>query len=217
MKNNLAIKICGINDPESAKACQEADYVGFVFYQKSERFVTAFEAKKISDFISNKSKIVGLFVDSDIELIEYITNFVKLDIIQLHGSESLSMIKKIKKKLSKPIIKAIPVESKKDVQYSKRFESICEMILFDTKTQNFQASGGTGKSFDWKLLNDYNSKKSWMLAGGLNIKNIKKAVEETGAPIVDISSGVELKKGIKCPKKIKQLIEYVKNNKFKKI
>lgn len=214
MKNNLAIKICGINDPESAKACQEADYVGFVFYQKSERFVTAFEAKKISDFISNKSKIVGLFVDSDIELIEYITNFVKLDIIQLHGSESLSMIKNIKKKLSKPIIKAIPVESKKDVQYSKRFESICEMILFDTKTQNFQASGGTGKSFDWKLLNDYNSKKSWMLAGGLNIKNIKKAVEETGAPIVDISSGVELKKGIKCPQKIKQLIEYVKNNKF---
>ena len=214
MNNNLAIKICGINDPESAKACQEADYVGFVFYQKSERFVTAFEAKKISDFISNKSKIVGLFVDSDIELIEYITNFVKLDIIQLHGSESLSMIKNIKKKLSKPIIKAIPVESKKDVEYSKRFEAICEMILFDTKTQNFQASGGTGKSFDWKLLNDYNSKKSWMLAGGLNIKNIKKAVEETGAPIVDISSGVELKKGIKCPQKIKQLIEYVKNNKF---
>ena len=56
-----------------------------------------------------------------------------------------------------------------------------------------------------------------MLAGGLNIKNIKKAVEETGAPTVDISSGVELKKGIKCPKKIKQLIEYVKKNKFKKI
>ena len=217
MKNNLAIKICGINDSQSAKASQEADYVGFVFYQKSERFVTAFEAKKISDFVSSKSKIVGLFVDSDIELIEYITNFVKLDIIQLHGNESLSMIKNIKKKLGKPIIKAIPVKSKRDVEYSKRFESICEMILFDTKTQNFQASGGTGKSFDWRLLNNYNSKKNWMLAGGLNIKNIKKAVEETGAPIVDISSGVELKKGIKCPQKIKQLIEYVKNNKFEKI
>ena len=217
MENNLAIKICGISDPESAKACEEADYVGFVFYQKSDRFVTAFEAKKISNFLSNKSKIVGLFVNSDIELIEYITNFVKLDIIQLHGNESLSMIKNIKKKLGKPIIKAIPVKSKRDVEYSKRFESICEMILFDTKTQNFQASGGTGKSFDWRLLNNYNSKKNWMLAGGLNIKNIKKAVEETGAPIVDISSGVELKKGIKCPQKIKQLIEYVKNNKFEKI
>jgi len=217
MRNNLAIKICGINDPESAKACDEADYVGFVFYQKSERFVTAFEAKKISDFISNKSKRVGLFVDSDIDLIEYITNFVKLDMIQLHGSESLSMIKTIKKKLGKPIIKAIPVKSKKDVHLSKKFESICEMILFDTKNESLQASGGTGKSFDWKLLNGYNSKKSWMLAGGLNIKNIKRAVEQTGAPIVDISSGVELKKGIKCPKKIKQLIEYVKNNKLEKI
>ena len=217
MDKDLSIKICGINDSESAKACEDADYVGFVFYQKSERFVTAFEAKKISDFVSSKSKIVGLFVDSDIELIEYITNFVKLDIIQLHGSESLSMIKTIKKKLGKPIIKAIPVKSKRDVQFSKKFEPICEMILFDTKTENFQALGGTGKSFDWKLLNDYNSKKNWMLAGGLNIKNIKKAVEETGAPIVDISSGVELKKGIKCPQKIKQLIEYVKKNKFKKI
>ena len=217
MYNNLSVKICGINDPESAKACEDADYVGFVFYQKSERFVTAFEAKEISNFLSNKSKLVGLFVDSDIELIEYITNFVKLDIIQLHGSESLSMIKTIKKKLGKPIIKSIPVKSKRDVQFSKKFEPICEMILFDTKTENFQASGGTGKSFDWKLLNDYSSKKNWMLAGGLNIKNIKKAVEETGAPIVDISSGVELKKGIKCPQKIKQLIEYVKKNKFKKI
>ena len=217
MDKDLSIKICGINDSESAKACEDADYVGFVFYQKSERFVTAFEAKEISNFLSKKPKLVGLFVDSDIELIEYITNFVKLDIIQLHGSESLSMIKTIKKKLGKPIIKAIPVKSKRDVQFSKKFEPICEMILFDTKTESFQASGGTGKSFDWKLLNDYNSKKNWMLAGGLNIKNIKKAVEETGAPTVDISSGVELKKGIKCPKKIKQLIEYVKKNKFKKI
>ena len=217
MDKDLSIKICGINDSESAKACEDADYVGFVFYQKSERFVTAFEAKEISNFLSNKSKLVGLFVDSDIELIEYITNFVKLDIIQLHGSESLSMIKTIKKKLGKPIIKSIAVKSKRDVQFSKKFEPICEMILFDTKTENFQVSGGTGKSFDWKLLNDYNSKKNWMLAGGLNIKNIKKAVEETGAPIVDISSGVELKKGIKCPQKIKQLIEYVKKNKFKKI
>ena len=119
--------------------------------------------------------------------------------------------------MGKPIIKSIPVKSKRDVQFSKKFEPICEMILFDTKTENSQVSGGTGKSFDWKLLNDYNSKKNWMLAGGLNIKNIKKAVEETGAPIVDISSGVELKKGIKCPQKIKQLIEYVKKNKFKKI
>ncbi len=217
MYNNLSVKICGINDPESAKACEDADYVGFVFYQKSERFVTAFEAKEISNFLSNKSKVVGLFVDSDIELIEYISNFVKLDIIQLHGSESLPMIKTIKQKLGKPIIKAIPVKSKRDVQFSKKYEQICEMILFDTKTEKSKVFGGTGKSFNWGLLNEYNSKKNWMLAGGLNIKNIKKAVEETGAPIVDISSGVELKKGIKCPQKIKQLIEYVKNNKFKKI
>ena len=77
MDKDLFIKICGINDSESAKANGGCRLCLFVFYQKSERFVTAFEAKEISSSLSNKSKLVGLFVDSDIELIEYITNFVK--------------------------------------------------------------------------------------------------------------------------------------------
>ena len=217
MVNNISIKICGINDADSARACDHVDYVGLVFYQKSSRFVTAFQAKNICTFLPKNSKKVGLFVNSDVDLIEHITNFVNLDLIQLHGDESLSMIESIKQRLNKPIIKAISIDSMKDVEFSKKFEPFCDMILFDTKVKTSNQKGGTGISFNWNLLKEYNSKKRWIIAGGLNIKNVKSAIELTGAPIVDISSGVETKKGIKCPKKIKELVSFVKKNKFKKI
>ena len=83
------------------------------------------------------------------------------------------------------------------------------MILFDTKTNN--QFGGTGTSFDWKLLKNFKISKKWMIAGGLNINNIKQALETTKPDIVDISSGVETERGIKCEKKIRDFIKYVKN------
>ena len=217
MSNSVSIKICGINNSESAKACTNADYVGLVFFQKSVRFVTAFQAKKLTTFLPKKSKKVGLFVNSDLGLIEHITKFVDLDLIQLHGDESISVIKAIKQRLNKPIIKAISIDSIKDVELSKKYETCCDMILFDTKLKNSEINGGTGVPFNWNLLKNYNSKKKWIVAGGLSVKNVKKAIEITGAPIVDISSGVEEKKGIKCPKKIREFISYVKKNKFTKI
>ena len=84
------------------------------------------------------------------------------------------------------------------------------MILFDSKT-SLGISGGTGTSFDWNLLKNLKLKKKWMLAGGLNINNIENALSITKAPVIDVSSGVEKKKGIKCEKKIKNLINYLKN------
>ena len=148
MDNKVLIKICGVNDNESAKACIDADYVGFVFYQKSSRFVTAFQAKEISSFLPKNSKKVGLFVNSNIDLIEYITKFVSLDFIQLHGNEPLSTVKTIKQRLNKPIIKAISICSEKDVDLSETFKPFCEMILFDTKLQTSEIRGGSGISFN---------------------------------------------------------------------
>ena len=92
------------------------------------------------------------------------------------------------------------------------------MILFDTKLETSELRGGTGIPLIGIYSNIINQKKKkWMLAGGLNIRNLKKAVELTGAPIVDISSGVELEKGIKCSKKIKELVSYVEKSKFAKV
>ena len=209
MNSKIQIKICGINSNVSAKACNNADFVGFVFYQKSPRFVTAFEAKEISKYLQPNLKKVGLFVNSEINLIKHIAEFVHLDLIQLHGAETIENIQLIKKATKKPIIKAIPVGNKTDIINSKKFKEVCDIILFDKKSENH---GGSGSSFDWKLLKDFKSKKQWMLAGGLNIDNVKEAIVATKAPIIDISSGVEKRRGIKCEKKIKKLINFLKKN-----
>jgi phosphoribosylanthranilate isomerase len=112
--------------------------------------------------------------------------------------------------IKKPIIKALPVSTFKDVKNSKKLEEVCDMLLFDTKTSE-GISGGTGLSFDWSLLKNLKLEKKWMLAGGLNINNVEDALSITNAPVIDISSGVELEKGIKCEKKIKNLINHLKN------
>ena len=210
MNSKIQIKICGINSNQSAEACNGADFVGFVFYQKSPRFVTAFEAKEISKYLQTNLKKVGLFVNSEINLIKHISEFVNLDIIQLHGTETIKNIQQVKIATKKPIIKAIPISNKTDIINSKKIEEVCDMILFDSKT-NIGISGGTGIPFDWNLLKNLKLKKKWLLAGGLNINNIESALSITNAPVIDISSGVEIKKGIKCEKKIKNLINYIKN------
>ena len=210
MKFNVEIKICGINSFESAKASIGAEYVGLVFYQKSPRFLNAFEAKEITEYLGPDQKKVGLFVNADINVIKYISDFVNLDMIQLHGDETINDIKIIKDMIKKPIIKALPVNTYKDIKDCKKIEDVCDMLLFDTKTSSGK-SGGTGISFDWNLLKNLKLKKKWMLAGGLSISNVENALSITNAPVIDISSGVETEKGIKCKKKIKNLINYLKN------
>jgi len=210
MKFKVEIKICGINSYDSAKASIGAEYIGFVFYPKSPRFLNAFDAKEIASYLDPTQKKVGLFVNADINVIKHISDFVNLDMIQLHGDETIEDIKIIKKMINKPIIKALPVSTYEDIKDSKKIEEVCDMILFDSKT-SLGISGGTGNSFDWNLLKDLKLKKKWMLAGGLNINNIENALSITNAPVIDVSSGVEIKKGIKCEKKIKNLINYLKN------
>ncbi|MEE2694832.1 MAG: phosphoribosylanthranilate isomerase [Pseudomonadota bacterium] len=202
------VKLCGLKDKDSIIAASNADYIGFVFYQKSPRFINAIEAKKLKKFVNSNQKLVGLFVNADINLVSHITEDIKLDIIQLHGNEDINYIKKVKK-LNKPIIKAISVKDCNDINYSKEFESFCDMILFDTKS-NLNISGGSGISFNWNLLRNYEPKKEWILAGGLNIKNISKALRITRAPIIDVSSGIEKSRGVKCIYKIKKFMKFVK-------
>ncbi len=206
---NLKVKLCGLKNKESIIASKEADYIGFVFYQKSPRFINALDAKDLIEFIRPKQKVVGLFVDADLNLINHITDFLKLDVIQLHGNEKLSYIKEVKK-LKKPIIKAVPIKNFSDINYSKKYKDLCDMILFDTKS-NHGVSGGSGISFDWNLLRGYYSEKKWILAGGLNVKNVSEALEITNAPIVDISSGIEKARGEKCKNMIKNFMEFIAN------
>jgi len=204
----VEIKICGINNKESAIASKGAKYIGFVFCRESPRFVEPDIVKSIIPYLSKDQKKVGLFVNAKINLIKTITFDLGLDMIQLHGDEDIEFIKNVRVLTNRKIIKAIPVRTIQDVKISEEFKNFCDMILFDTKTNT--QFGGTGKSFDWKLLKNYKISKKWMVAGGLNINNIREALETIKPDIVDVSSGVEKERGIKCEKKIRDFIKYVR-------
>ena len=206
----VKIKICGINDEKSALASIDADYIGLVFFDKSPRCISSNLAKRIIRRLNGGPKKVGLFVNQKIDSVERISKDVGLDIIQLHGDEDVRYVSDLKKIINKPIIKAVPIKTKEDINISQEFKNFCDMILFDTKSDN-NLFGGTGLSFDWELLNGFKSSKKWIIAGGLNKSNIEKAIKITNAPIVDLSSGVEKEVGLKCENKIKEVIKYVKN------
>ena len=117
---------------------------------------------------------------------------------------------RLKKKLDTPLIKGINVKNKDDLLRStKEFQDVCDILLLDAPSEKLP--GGNGKNFDWDILKEFKSKKKWMLAGGLNINNIKKAIDITKAPAIDISSGLEIRKGIKDPKLIEEFITKCKN------
>tara|TARA_B100000989_G_scaffold269468_1_gene224894 strand:- start:868 stop:1506 length:639 start_codon:yes stop_codon:yes gene_type:complete len=211
---SLKVKICGINSKESFLASKNADYIGFVFFPKSPRFINAEAAKELSSLRAKNQSIVGLFVNTEEKVIEYISEYVDLDYIQLHGQESIGQIKSIKSKTKRPVIKALSVSSEKDVENHKKYLKICDMLLFDTMPTENDLPGGNGKNFNWKILENFNSRSDWMLAGGININNVKQAVDITKAPIVDLSSALEISKGLKCPKKIKKFLNYAKFNRI---
>ena len=207
MNNQIEIKVCGINDEismQTAINCK-VDYIGLVFYQPSPRNISIKQSRKLLQLRNNISKIVALTVNPDDNFLFEIQKSVKPDYIQLHGNENPNRCMDIKKKLNIPIIKGVNINNKLNLrQLFKTFEDICDILLIDAPYEDLP--GGNGKKFDWDILKDFKSKKKWMLAGGLNIQNIEKAIEITKAPAIDISSGLEVVKGVKDPKLIENFI-----------
>ena len=196
----ISIKICGISSIEILRKLENLniDYLGFIFYQKSKRYIDAKKAEEIAKSLNSKIKIIGVFVNPSDKYIENILNRVPLSGIQLHGKETPNRIEEIKKQTNLLTIKAIPIKSKEDMIIAHDYENICDMLLFDGKTQNSKLPpGGNAIKFDWELLNSESWKCPWFLSGGLNVNNIKEAIKMSNAKYIDVSSGVESKPGIK--------------------
>ena len=207
MNNLFEIKVCGINDKKSMNTAlkYKANYIGFVFYPNSPRNISINQSRELLQSRNKNTKIVALTVDPNDDFLFEIKNEIKPDYIQLHGNENPNRCRYIKKNLNIPIIKGINVKNKLNlVQLTTDFEDICDILLLDAPSEDLP--GGNGKKFDWDILKDFKSKKKWMLAGGLNIENIEKAIEITKAPAIDISSGLEIIKGVKDPKLIENFI-----------
>ena len=212
MNKSFEIKVCGINDEISMSTALEckADYIGLVFYKNSPRNISINLSRKLLKSRNKFSKIVALTVNPNDEFLFEIKKTVAPDFIQLHGNENPRRCLYIKKKLNIPIIKGIHVENKNNLmKLTTCFEDICDILLLDAPSEALP--GGNGKTYDWNILRDYKSKKKWMLAGGLNIDNIKEAIDITKAPAIDISSGLEEKKGVKNHKLIENFIMKCRN------
>jgi phosphoribosylanthranilate isomerase len=208
------VKICGLSEPSTMQAALDAgaDFVGLVFFAKSPRNVTLDQAQKLADMARGHSAIVALTVDASDEELVRINEVVHPDYIQAHGKESPDRCTDIKALTRCKIIKAIGVGEAADVAKADPFKT--DLILFDAKGEVMNAAlpGGNGISFDWTLLGKKRGEKrgDFMLAGGLNADNVADAIRITQAPIVDVSSGVEIAPGVKDAKRIAKFIQRAK-------
>ena len=215
MGYSVDVKFCGLTSRHSVNAAVTAGvtHLGFIFYPPSPRSVTPQQAGHAAFLSPNRIKRVGVFVDPNDELITEVIENLSPHILQLHGTETPSRISKIREKFNLPIMKAIKVDSEKDMESIRQYNDCSDIFLFDAKpplaAQN-SLPGGNGVSFDWSLLKSFKSEKPWFLSGGINLSNIKDALKVTGSNAVDVSSGVEDKPGIKNIKKIEQFMQKVK-------
>ncbi|MEN3976496.1 phosphoribosylanthranilate isomerase [Emcibacter sp. SYSU 3D8] len=210
------VKICGLSTADGLRAAIDAGagYVGFVFYPRSPRAVSAQEAGALALIVPQGVRKVGLFVDPTDEALAEVLRAVPLDIIQLQGAETPDRVAEIRASTGKPVFKAVAIAGPDDVARAHSYEDTADFLLFDAKPPKampLALPGGNGLSFDWKLIAGETWKRGWILAGGLTADNVADAVEQSGARFVDVSSGVEDRPGVKNPAKIEAFIKAARN------
>jgi phosphoribosylanthranilate isomerase len=196
-----AIKICGLSTPGTVDAAlaAHADYIGFNFYPPSPRCVSLAEVAALGARAAGKALRVGVFVDPDDALLGEAWATGALDAIQFHGSEGPGRLAVIKARFGCPVWKVLSVSVRADVARSADYAGAADLVLFDAKTPKGTLPGGMGLTFDWGLLAERPRGLAWGLAGGLTPESVADAIRQTGAPLVDCSSGVETAPGIKDP------------------
>jgi len=199
------VKICGLSTVDAVETAltHGADYLGFVFFERSPRHITLDQAVHLLAQIKGQAKSVAVTVNADDTLLQGIKD-AGFDMVQLHGSETPERVAEIKALLDLPLIKALAVSSKDEVNAQKDAFPQAEMLLFDAKPPKSGTAlpGGNGLSFDWRILDDVTFSKPWALSGGLTVQNVEAAIQLTKAPMVDVSSGVESAPGVKDMTKI---------------
>ncbi|QRY57702.1 phosphoribosylanthranilate isomerase [Sphingobacterium siyangense] len=192
----IKVKVCGMKYPDNitAVASLGIDYMGFIFYDQSKRYVGQSSSSYIKD-LDSLSK-VGVFVNASLsEILDKITEF-QLNAIQLHGNESAEFCLELKEKSTVSIVKAFGVDKNFDWIQLDPYAKIVDYFLFDTKSSSY---GGTGVQFDWSLLDQYKLTTPYFLSGGLDPENIKTALERNDPRLyaLDLNSKFEVEPGLK--------------------
>lgn len=208
------VKICGLKTAEAVEAAlaSGADYIGLVVFPASPRNVAVADARVLADQARGRAGIVALLVDADDGLISKVVTEVRPDFLQLHGDETPERVAAVKARWGVPVIKAIKVETAADADLALSYSGTADMILFDAKPPaDATRPGGHGAAFDWRVLDKVKDKIGpYMLSGGLDPTNVAAAIAATGAPIVDVSSGVEIRRGEKSPDLIRRFLTAAK-------
>jgi len=202
----VKVKVCGTTRLKDALLAVEcgADAIGFIFYKKSPRCVTAKTAKEICSKLPPFVQRVGVFVSETAEKINRIADRCGLDAVQLHGDESPAFCKKIRRR----VIKAVRVKDPGSLKGLSRYP--VDGFLLDTYKED--QWGGTGKVFDWELAARAKKYGPVIIAGGLNSRNVKAAIQKVQPYGVDVSSGVEQSPGKKDPRKVKAFLKAVRGS-----
>ena len=211
----LKIKVCGMRDPENISGVVAAfpDYLGFIFYPKSKRFVGFEPSPEMYAKIPASIKKVGVFVDESPEKVLKISEKWNLDVVQLHGQETPGYCKQIRSS-GITVFKAFSVDEQFDFGILKTYSGECDFFLFDTKGQ---LPGGTGKKFNWQLLESYKLNVPFFLSGGISSDDLN-TIRELSHPQlfgIDINSGFEISPAVKDIRKVKKFIAEIRRKKYK--
>ncbi|MGA9651019.1 MULTISPECIES: phosphoribosylanthranilate isomerase [Pedobacter] len=204
---DLKLKVCGMKFAANiaAVAGLQPDYLGFIFYDKSPRYISDVSAELIK-YVPSEIKTVGVFVDEDLEIVKKKINLYQLKAVQLHGSETPEYCAELKATFNNlEVIKAFGVDEDFDFSTLDAYQNVVDFFLFDTKTK---AHGGSGKTFDWKILESYTIDKPYFLSGGIDLGHVDVIVGINDERLygLDINSRFETEPGVKDVERIKAFV-----------
>ena len=210
---SASVKICGLNTVECLDVAIEAgaDLVGFVFFPPSPRHLDGATARALAQRVRGRARKVALTVDPDDVLLATVIDVLEPDMLQLHGKEPPQRVADVKARFGLPVMKAVHVETSADLLIVPAYAEVADRLLFDARPpRDATRPGGLGNAFDWKLLQNLDPGIPFLLSGGLHAGNVAAALAMTGAPGVDVSSGVERAPGQKDPEKIRAFVRAVR-------
>lgn len=201
--SQLKLKVCGMKDAENIQHLIDLrpDFMGFIFYKKSPRYVSELDADVFSR-VPISIKKVGVFVNEDLDAVLEIYEKYGLDYIQLHGDEDLAYSKKLKAKGVK-IIKVFRILDSLPYSMAK-FCDFSDYFLFDTASKSY---GGSGRHFDWSILRNYSFEVPYLLSGGISLEDVEqiKEMNPSGLEGVDVNSRFEIEPGLKDIEMVRKL------------
>jgi phosphoribosylanthranilate isomerase len=206
------IKFCGLSTPETVEAAIDlgASHIGFVHFPASPRHVELAYARRLRDQAQGRIKTVLLLVNAQPDALIASIKAVQPDIVQFHGGETPQWLAVVRQNTPVEVWKAFGLKDAAGLERSRAYKDAAHRILFDSPASALP--GGTGTRFDWGLLKGHRHDTDWGLAGGLDPANVAGAIAATGAPLVDVSSGVESAPGVKDVDKMAAFCQAVRNS-----